>query len=144
MSACLIPATVTPSLAPSINLPANWRLEGGQNLPDMPGLLMVLGAPQAFLCASSNDSFLPSVLCLPTETPCSGTVTSKACKTHAPALFLTYIDLLTELILKNEKLPKRLTERIRKSIKEGKERFLSTNKIVPLKSPPLHNGPKPN
>lgn len=43
------------------------------------------------------------------------------------------INILTELVLKNEKLPKRLTERVRKSIKDGKEKFMNLNKFIPLK-----------
>lgn len=46
---------------------------------------------------------------------------------------IAIINILTELILKNEKLPKRLTERVRKSIKEGKENFLNLNRFIPLK-----------
>ena len=46
---------------------------------------------------------------------------------------IIFIDILTELILKNEKLPKRLTDRVRKSVKAGKEKFLNLNKYIPIK-----------
>jgi len=43
------------------------------------------------------------------------------------------LDMLTELKLKHEKLPKRLAERVRKSIKEGKQKFINMNRVIPLK-----------
>lgn len=43
-----------------------------------------------------------------------------------------YLDMLTELKLKQERLPKKLAERVRKSLKNGKEKFLNQNKIIPF------------
>jgi hypothetical protein len=56
--------------------PANWRFEGGQYLPYMPGPLMVAGALQIVLWAVAKPSFLPSELCLPVDAPCIGAFTS--------------------------------------------------------------------
>ncbi len=44
-----------------------------------------------------------------------------------------FIDLLTVLTLKNEKLPKRLTEQVRKRIRQRKDKFIKKNTIIPLK-----------
>jgi len=43
-----------------------------------------------------------------------------------------YLDMLTELKLKHEGLPKKLTERVRITIRQGKEKFLNQNKIIPF------------
>lgn len=43
-----------------------------------------------------------------------------------------YLEMLTELKLKHERLPKKLNERVRKTLKKGKERFLNQNKIIPF------------
>ena len=43
-----------------------------------------------------------------------------------------YLDMLTELKLKHENLPKKLTEHIRQSLIKGKEKFLNQNKIIPF------------
>jgi hypothetical protein len=66
--------------------PANWRLEGGQYLPNMPGLLMNAGAPQIVLWFAASSSFLPSPLCLPMEAPCIGAFASKAAKATPPVV----------------------------------------------------------
>jgi hypothetical protein len=66
--------------------PANWRLEGGQYLPNMPGLLMNAGAPQIVLWFAAKLSFLPSVLCLPTDAPCTGAVALKVLKATPPVV----------------------------------------------------------
>lgn len=43
-----------------------------------------------------------------------------------------YLDMLTELKLKHEKLPKKLTESVRRSIKNAKEKFINQNKLKPF------------
>lgn len=44
-----------------------------------------------------------------------------------------FIDMLTELVMKNENIAKKLTEKVKKSIRDGKQKFLNTNKYTPLK-----------
>src|SRR5512143_3306340 len=54
---------------------ANWRLEGGQYLPNMPVPPIKAGAPQMVLWAAVSVSFLPCELWIPVEAPCAGEVT---------------------------------------------------------------------
>src|SRR3990172_10637761 len=70
-SNCLNAATNTSSAAGPVitSFAANWRLEGGQYLPHIPGELANAGTPQICLIALLNSSFLPCWLCFPTDAP---------------------------------------------------------------------------
>ena len=78
ISICLFAAAAkvsVPPLSTTTSFAANWRFEGGQYLPHMPGELVNAGAPQMDLSAAVHPSFLPCWLCFPVETPCAGDVT---------------------------------------------------------------------